>query len=383
MRQLQRRPRTGRQMEAVLQAVQPRPFGRRRVPPSLPSTSTPENPALAWAKSQAGIQQDRLQSVTQSARPMAIAAPAWVTTLANAGVPLSGMASAGLVALGKSAFGSACATFRSIAFRRRRPAAPSNPLLDAMAQSWRGVFVRTLAYVGGIAALSFIAAELFQSAPVVAAVEPSPRAEWFTVARPYPAFDLILHEMTDEPHYTIRRHSEGGGRKDIMTWGEPGETHRHFMVEIYRPGSELDGFSGPVAEIELQAASFATAMRMRESLPIDTKFGPVATVDFNTGPSNAGHCVGFVRAFDEPRVQISGLACNNDALVDRAAMACAIDRLTLMSAGSDPDIAKLFAQAELKRNFCGQRDPILYATPRRSTDPGKPLAATLRGRLMR
>jgi hypothetical protein len=343
----------------------------------------PENPALVWARSQAGVQQERLQRVTQSARPMVAAASAWLATLAGAGIPLSGMAFAGIVALGKSAFRSACAIFRSIEFCRRRPVAPSNPLLDAMARSWRGVFVRTLAYVGGIAALSFIAAELFQSAPVVAAVEPAPRAEWVTVARPYPAFDLILHEMTDERHYTIRRHSEGGGRKDIMTWGEPGESRRHFMVEVYRPGGELDGFFGPVPEIELRAASFATSLRMRESLPIDTKFGPVATVDFNIGPSDAGHCVGFVRAFDEPHVQISGLACNNDALVDRTAMACAIDRLTLMSAGSDPDIAKLFAQAELKRNFCGQRDPILYATPRRSIEPVKPLATTLRGRLMR
>jgi hypothetical protein len=370
-------------MEAVLQAVQPRPFGRRRVPPSLQTTPTPENPALVWAKSQAGIQQDRLQSVAQSARPLINVASAWITALASAGIPLSGMAFAGLVALGKSAFRSACATFRSIKFRRHRPAVPANPLLDAMAQSWRGVFVRTLAYVGGIATLSFVAAELFQSAPVVAAVEPSPRAEWVTVGRPYPAFDLTLPEMADEQHYTIRRHSEGGGRKDIMTWGEPGESHRYFMVEIYRPGGELDGFSGPIAEIELRTASFATSMRMRESLPIGTKFGAVATVDFNIGPSNAGHCVGFVRTFDEPRVQISGLACNNNALVDRAAIACAIDRLTLISAGSDPEIAKLFAQAELRRNFCGQRDPILYATPRRSIDPGKPLTSSLRGRLMR
>jgi hypothetical protein len=39
-----------------------------------------------------------------------------------------------------------------------------------------------------------------------------------------------------------------------------------------------------------------------------------------------------------------------------------------MSAGSDPDIARLFAQAELKRNFCGLRDHLLYATPKRPGD---------------
>lgn len=369
-------------MEAVLQAVQPRPFGRRRVPPPLCAAPTPENSALVWARSQAGLQQERLKAAAQAARPWAGSVSAWFYTLASAGVPLSGVAFAGLVALGKTAFRSATARLRSIEFRRR-PAPPPNPLLDAMARSWRGVFVRTLAYIGGIATLSVVAAELFQSAPVVAAVEPAPRAEWVTVAKPYPAFDLTLHEMTEEQRYTIRRHSEGGGRKDILSWGEPGQSPRSFLIEVYRPGSEVDGFSDPITEVEIRAASFVTAARMRESLPIDTKFGPVSTVDFNIGRSSAGYCVGFVRVFDEQRVQISGLSCNNDALVDRATIACAIDRLTLMSAGSDPDIAKLFAQAELKRNFCGQRDPILYATPRRSIDPGKPLAATLRGRLAR
>jgi hypothetical protein len=71
-------------------------------------------------------------------------------------------------------------------------------------------------------------------------------------------------------------------------------------------------------------------------------------------------------------------------LVDRSAISCALDRMALMSAGSDPDIARLFARAELKRNFCGLRDHLLYATPKR---PGDLSSAEprprLRGRLAR
>ncbi len=369
-----------------MQAVQPRPFGRRRVPPSLSSAPPPENPALVWARSQVDIQQGRLQAAAHSARPLAGAVSTWVYTLASTGVPLSGMAFAGCVAVGKSVFARLSSVrFRPIRPRRTRPVPPSNPLLDAVAHSWRGVFIRTLAYLGGIATLSVIAAELFQSAPVVAAVEPAPRSEWTTVGKPFPAFDLILPDTADDQHYAILRHGEGGGRKDILSWGDAGETSRYFMVEIYRAGGELDGFSSAIAEIGARAAGLASAHRMRESLPIETKFGPVSTVDFNAriAGRDSGHCVGFVRAFDEARVQISGLSCDSKVLVDRNAMACAIDRLTLMSAGSDPGIAKLFAQAELKRNFCGQRDPILYATPRRSIEPSKPLTSALRGRLMR
>lgn len=365
-----------------MQAVPPRPFGLRRVPPALPPVPPPANPAVTWVKTQVEIRPDRLQEVVYSARPkaraMAAAVSAWVCTLASAGIPLSGMAFAGLVGVCRSTF----AGLGRLTFIQFRRAAPSNPLLDDLAQSWRGVFVRTLAYIGGIAMLSVIAAEMFQSVPVVAAVEPASRPDWITVSKPYPAFHLSLHDLPDEQRYAIRRHSDGGGRKDILSWGEAGESGRHFTVEIYRPGGELDRFAAPAAEIEMRTADLALRGRIRESLPIETKFGPVATVDFNIGRSG-GHCVGFVRTFDEPRLQLAGLSCNSTALVDRSALACAIDRLMLMSAGSDPDIARLFAQAELKRNFCGHRDPILYATPRRSIEPAKPLTAELRGRLAR
>jgi hypothetical protein len=44
-------------------------------------------------------------------------------------------------------------------------------------------------------------------------------------------------------------------------------------------------------------------------------------------------------------------------------LACALDRLTILSAAGDSKVADLFAHAELKRSFCGRRSPILAATP--------------------
>jgi hypothetical protein len=44
-------------------------------------------------------------------------------------------------------------------------------------------------------------------------------------------------------------------------------------------------------------------------------------------------------------------------------LSCALDRLTMLSAGGDVALAVLFANAEIKRTFCGQRSPILAATP--------------------
>ena len=44
-------------------------------------------------------------------------------------------------------------------------------------------------------------------------------------------------------------------------------------------------------------------------------------------------------------------------------IACALDRLTLIAAGSEPKLGALFARAELKRTFCGQNSVFLAATP--------------------
>jgi hypothetical protein len=63
-------------------------------------------------------------------------------------------------------------------------------------------------------------------------------------------------------------------------------------------------------------------------------------------------------------LQLSGWFCHGDVIIERATLACALDRLTLLAAGSDPKIGVLFARAERHRSYCGQRDPILAATPK-------------------
>jgi len=86
-------------------------------------------------------------------------------------------------------------------------------------------------------------------------------------------------------------------------------------------------------------------------------------------------------------MQVSGWYCSpGEEVVDRAVLACAIDRLTMLYAGGDPALAMLFANAEVKRTFCGQRSPILAATPEHAVQPPLPRNATfgalkLRGRL--
>ena len=235
--------------------------------------------------------------------------------------------------------------------------------------SWReqlpATLVRMLAYLGGITVLSIGAAHIFQSRPTLDPSNAGGRPQWLEIEKPFPAFVLAIPEAAGAPaHYTILRNRTGGGRKDILSLGEPDGAAPYLQVEIYRPGSETRHFAGPTHEIAATAAGLGPVQTAGKQM-LDTKFGPLAVVPFEATKGTPRHCLGFVRAYDDPRLQLSGWFCQGGAdFIDRSTLACALDRLTLLSAGSEPKVGALFAAAELHRSFCGQHDPILAPTPK-------------------
>ncbi|MET0277693.1 MAG: hypothetical protein ABW198_05095 [Pseudorhodoplanes sp.] len=268
------------------------------------------------------------------------------------------------------------AAVRAIRWRKVALVASAPFVLPA---EWRGAFVRILAYLGAICALSVAASEFFRQPAEVGIPEAAPRPAWIEVDNPWAAFQLTASGFDkDDSAYAIRRHPQGGGRKDIFSFGELGKTRRFMNFEIYRAGGEAARFGSPAEEIRALGSEQGRVLGIRSSMPIASKFGPFQTFEFGIGPFGGYNCIGFVRAYDNPRVQISGLSCSMNLLVDRSSIACALDHLTLISAGSDPDIAKLFAHAEQKRHFCGQRDPLLYRTPKRPNDATNAVSSSLR-----
>jgi hypothetical protein len=243
--------------------------------------------------------------------------------------------------------------------------------------SWRddlpATFVRMLAYGGGIAVLSLISAEIFQSTPVMAPITPVHQSEWVEVERPFPAFALSIPEAAGMPSsYVIRRHVDGGGRKDILALGDPDGSAPFLQVEIYRPGNEIAGFANAKLAIvaSTQALGPVDARSSGDELP--SKFGPLAIVTFDTSKGVARHCLGFARSHDDPRLQMSGWFCQGGTdFIERSTLSCALDRLTLLAAGSEPKVSALFAQAELNRSFCGHRTPLLAPTPKHRALWGK------------
>jgi len=240
-----------------------------------------------------------------------------------------------------------------------------HPALHSWREELPAYFVRALAYVGGGAALSIAAVQFFQSTPVKTAIAPVDRSAWIEIERPFPAFALTIPEAAGQPSgYAIRRHAAGGGRKDILTLGEPDAPTPFLQVEIYRPGSEPVPFAGPAAEIAEGAKTLGPVALTPDTELLASKFGPLTLVSFETASGAPRRCLGFVHAFDDPNLRLSGWFCQGGEFVARSTLACALDRLTLLAAGSEPKVGALFAQAELRRSFCGQREPLLAATPK-------------------
>lgn len=180
--------------------------------------------------------------------------------------------------------------------------------------------------------------------------------DWIEVIRPLPAFALTIPDFEGAPRYSIWRHVSGVGRKDVMSFGEEGGPTA--TVEVFRGDVEEEDITASISELRLSAS--------RAPNSIETKFGPVRV---ESAVEDGRSCLHVSRRYEELRLEISGTFCSAGMeLVDRGMVACALDRLSLVSAGSEPRLTTLFARAELRRTFCGQRSVFLAATPKLTAD---------------
>lgn len=234
-------------------------------------------------------------------------------------------------------------------------------MLAALAEEGRALTVRLFAYICGIAVLALIAADLAAQAVPDAGEEPvDPVLEksWTPASRVLPAFAAPVHNFNAySESYEILRHPLGG-RKDFLSWSAGDKALPKMLpvarIELYRPGEELAAFGPAAGEIAARVAG-GNPDRVQAAGVIETKFGNVPLIRFwrRNGAAREA-CIGFARAFDTPRLQISGWSCQaGDAPAQRQTVACVLDRLTMLSAGNDPNMAQLFARAELRRAGCG------------------------------
>ena len=231
-------------------------------------------------------------------------------------------------------------------------------LLGMFARELQATLTRVFVYCAVLGAFGFGIAEFIARGASAAPAEPP---EWIAVNKPFPAFAMSIPDF-EAPRYSIWRHASGSGRKDILTFGEAGGATA--VVEIHRPGANTDArdsedITANISELRLSAPVGART--------IDTKFGAVLVEPFTDhAPGHTRSCLRFSRDLMEPRLTLSGWFCNaGPELVDRGMLGCALDRLSLVAAGTEPKLAALFAHAELKRSFCGQNSVFVAATPKR------------------
>jgi hypothetical protein len=213
------------------------------------------------------------------------------------------------------------------------------------------MLARLVAYVGTLALLAIVGVHLWDELPDGAALEPSARAGWTAASRAYPAFAVSQLDLPGKTEtYEIFRHPEGG-RKDVFRWSAQGEKPV-AELEIYRAGPEFDR-SGPASADMAARMDLEGGRKLEAAGIIDSKFGTVTLLRLAGDTDATRSCLGFVKRLGEPNLRISGWSCQDDALpVRRAAIACMLSRLVLLTAGNDPKLAELFARAELRRGSC-------------------------------
>ncbi|MBR0871836.1 hypothetical protein JQ633_15835 [Bradyrhizobium tropiciagri] len=233
------------------------------------------------------------------------------------------------------------------------PAAPHHTgmasALTGLVDEVYATLSRLFAYVAVLALFVALGNYLWKQLPdATAMAAPAAAAGWSPASRPAPAFAISRLDPRDKPEtYEVLRHPEGG-RKDVLRWADAAGAPA-AELEIYRPGGEAAGPA--IAEIAARLDPGGTR-ELEAAGIIDSKFGSVTLL--RPAQRDGGRtCLGFLKQVDAPDIRISGWTCQGAGLpAQRAAIACMLNRLTLLAAGNDPRLAGLFAHAELKRTDC-------------------------------
>ncbi|AHY55830.1 hypothetical protein [Bradyrhizobium japonicum] len=235
--------------------------------------------------------------------------------------------------------------------------------LAALADEVVGTLARLFAYVGALVLFAILALAALDQLPSLRDDEPVEKPGWSVADRSQPAFALSRLDSSEKTaSYVILRHPEGG-RRDVMRW--TGEADKPVAeLEIYREGGEFDVALPATADLAVHMG-LGEATPLEQAGLIDTKFGPVALFRPTGTAEGTRACLGYLKRSEEPALQISGFSCQGDTLpARRAAIACTLNRLTLLTSGNEPKLAELFAHAELKRRSCapqGSSDWLLGA----------------------
>jgi hypothetical protein len=139
----------------------------------------------------------------------------------------------------------------------------------------------------------------------------------------------------------------GPGRQDALTFGDGPGAGDWLRLSVQQAGP-LDPAPGSFYLDLARAAARAGVAVTRAALPglLATRFGAFEAAEVELARGEASHaCLGFRLLAGTPDLRITGLACGREGPPDRAALACTLDGLHLLTPGVDAGLARFFAAA--------------------------------------
>lgn len=185
----------------------------------------------------------------------------------------------------------------------------------------------------------------------------APAPAWVDASKPLPMFAVDAPDFAPAPAtYAMRRHSTGGGRQDILSFGQFADEGAYLRLVVHQIGGEGASERTLFLDTARQAADAGLALDglgLPSALP--TRFGDAEWADARlSAPGEAAardNCAAFRFSTDKPELRVSGLACGPSGQpYNRSQLSCLIGRLDLIAAGDDGDLQKFFARSELARD---------------------------------
>ena len=181
----------------------------------------------------------------------------------------------------------------------------------------------------------------------------APRPAWVEIQKPFRLFDLAAPQLAREKRlYTARRHNTGGGREDVLTFGEFAGTGPFLRVSVYRHGSEKSADAAYFVDMARRAAQLGLSLgRANNAETQATRFGDVETaaLTLTEGRVARDNCRGFRFSAAQLGLTLAGFACGaGQEAVSGGDLACLLDRLDLVSAGEDRALRDFFAAAQAR-----------------------------------
>jgi hypothetical protein len=190
---------------------------------------------------------------------------------------------------------------------------------------------------------------------VIAAAKPAQpgaqRAVWLEIPKPLRLYDLAAPSLAHEKRlYAARRHTTGGGREDVLTFGEFAGAGPFFRLSIYRHGAEKTADAAFFVDMARRAAQLGLSLgRANVAQTQATRFGDFETAAMTMTEDGVTRdaCRGFRFSAAQLGLTIAGFSCGaDDEAASAGALACLVNRLDLASSGEDSALRDFFAAAQ-------------------------------------